>query len=290
MKKRLSRILLTVITVISIITLSVTTAFAAKIQISCNKPSSADTACNGSNCNRLTADNIADDLLSSLKCGSYCNKILSTIKSNCSNNGSNCISIRDIMCKYFGYCNQGDCNNASDNCNKQTPDNNISKPEKPNTDIQQTDTSGNKTPQNNTENTKPSKNDNIKNDSALSEYEKEVVRLVNDIRVKNGLNALKINEKLSSVAREKSQNMHDLRYFDHTSPTYGSPFDMMKSFGITYRYAGENIAMGYSTPEAVVNAWMNSPGHRANILKASYTEIGVGYVSSGNYCTQMFIG
>ena len=84
--------------------------------------------------------------------------------------------------------------------------------------------------------------------------------------------------------------MHDKGYFSHTSPTYGSPFDMMKQFGITYRTAGENIAMGYPTAEAVVDGWMNSEGHRANILNASFTEIGVGYVADGNYYTQMFIG
>ncbi len=84
--------------------------------------------------------------------------------------------------------------------------------------------------------------------------------------------------------------MHDKRYFSHQSPTYGSPFDMMKQFGITYRTAGENIAMGQSTPQAVVNAWMNSEGHRANILNASFTQIGMGYVADGHYWTQQFIG
>jgi uncharacterized protein YkwD len=79
-------------------------------------------------------------------------------------------------------------------------------------------------------------------------------------------------------------------YFDHTSPTYGTPFAMMQSLGISYRTAGENIAMGQSTPQAVVNAWMNSEGHRANILSTSYTQIGVGYVANGNYWTQWFIG
>ena len=79
-------------------------------------------------------------------------------------------------------------------------------------------------------------------------------------------------------------------YFSHTSPTYGSPFDMMKKFGITYRSAGENIAMGQRTPEEVVKAWMNSEGHRKNILNSSFTHIGVGHVASGNYWTQMFIG
>jgi uncharacterized YkwD family protein len=95
--------------------------------------------------------------------------------------------------------------------------------------------------------------------------------------------------QLSRVARYKSQDMSDIGYFSHTSPTYGSPFEMMRSFGISYRTAGENIAKGYRTAEAVVNGWMNSPGHRANILNSTYTHIGVGYVSQGNYWTQMFI-
>lgn len=121
-------------------------------------------------------------------------------------------------------------------------------------------------------------------------YEEKVVQLVNEQREANGLKPLTLSSKLSDVARLKSQDMHDNKYFSHTSPTYGSPFDMMKSFGISYRTAGENIAMGYSTPEAVVNGWMNSPGHRANILNAAYTTIGVGYVASGHYWTQHFIG
>ncbi|WP_085834247.1 CAP domain-containing protein [Clostridium merdae] len=121
-------------------------------------------------------------------------------------------------------------------------------------------------------------------------FEERVVELVNQERAKVGLKALKMNLKLSDVARVKSQDMHDKNYFSHTSPTYGSPFDMMKQFGITYRTAGENIAMGYRTPEAVMEGWMNSPGHKANILNSSYTEIGVGYVASGNYWTQEFIG
>lgn len=127
-------------------------------------------------------------------------------------------------------------------------------------------------------------------DSTVLAYEAEVIRLVNEIRVKNGLKALATDWELSRVARYKSQDMVDNRYFSHTSPTYGSPYQMMKSFGLTYRSAGENIAYGQRTPPAVVNAWMNSSGHRANILNASYTKIGVGYVAQGNYWTQMFIG
>ncbi len=126
-------------------------------------------------------------------------------------------------------------------------------------------------------------------DKAVTEYEKEVVRLVNAERAKSGLSPLTYDWELSRVARYKSQDMKDNNYFSHTSPTYGSPFQMMKSFGITYRTAGENIARGYKTPEAVVNGWMNSSGHRANILNSSFTRIGVGYVPNGHYWTQMFI-
>jgi len=127
-------------------------------------------------------------------------------------------------------------------------------------------------------------------DSAVSSFEAEVIRLVNEIRRQNGLSALKSNWELSRVARYKSQDMRDRGYFSHNSPTYGTPFQMIKAFGLSYRTAGENIAKGYSTPQSVVNGWMNSSGHRANILNASYTQIGVGYVASGHYWTQMFIG
>ena len=127
-------------------------------------------------------------------------------------------------------------------------------------------------------------------DSSITSYEERVIELVNEIRADYGLSALKADWELSRVARYKSQDMHDRGYFSHTSPTYGSPFDMMKSFGISYRSAGENIAMGYKTPEEVVDGWMNSSGHRANILNSSFTHIGVGYVKDGNYWTQMFIG
>lgn len=119
--------------------------------------------------------------------------------------------------------------------------------------------------------------------------EQEVIKLVNVERAKAGLPALKNDWQLARVAEDKSQDMHDKNYFSHTSPTYGSPFTMMKNYGITYKSAGENIAKGQRSAQEVVNAWMNSAGHRANILNKNYTHIGVGYVSDGNYWTQMFI-
>ena len=111
-------------------------------------------------------------------------------------------------------------------------------------------------------------------DAVLS-CEAEVVRLVNALRAEKGLQPLTANWELSRVARYKSEDMVRSGYFSHTSPTYGTPFQMMKSFGISYRTAGENIAYGQRTPAAVMEAWMNSSGHRANILSASYTQIGV---------------
>ena len=127
-------------------------------------------------------------------------------------------------------------------------------------------------------------------DPSVRAYEREVIRLVNAERARYGLAALTEDWELSRVARYKSQDMHDNRYFAHSSPTYGTPFQMIRAFGLSYRTAGENIAMGYATPAAVVAGWMNSEGHRANILNSAYTKIGVGYVADGHYWTQQFIG
>jgi uncharacterized YkwD family protein len=126
--------------------------------------------------------------------------------------------------------------------------------------------------------------------SAVSAFEQQVVELTNQERTKNGLPALKLDVELSKVARDKSKDMQTKNYFSHTSPTYGSPFDMMKAYGVSYKSAGENIAMGQRSPEEVVQAWMNSQGHRENIMNPNFTHIGVGHVTAGNYWTQMFIG
>lgn len=129
--------------------------------------------------------------------------------------------------------------------------------------------------------------------SEANKLENEVVVLVNQERAKLGLAPLKNNVDLSNVARYKSEDMRDKNYFSHTSPTYGSPFDMMKKFGIDYMAAGENIAKGQPTSAAVMSSWMNSPGHKANILSENFTEIGVGVAKDANgtiYWTQQFIG
>lgn len=133
---------------------------------------------------------------------------------------------------------------------------------------------------------------NIPNIDSIKALESEVVRLVNIERQKNGLAPLQHNWELSRVARYKSQDMINKNYFSHQSPTYGTPFQMMTAFGIRYSAAGENIARGQRTPAEVVKAWMNSPGHRANILSAVYNQIGVGAAKASNGTitwTQMFI-
>lgn len=137
--------------------------------------------------------------------------------------------------------------------------------------------------------TKPEEQNNSSNTS-ISSVEREVARLVNLERQKSGLAPLTLSEELSRVARIKSQDMADKNYFSHTSPTYGDPFQMMRSFGIKFGYAGENIAKGYRGAESVMNGWMNSSGHRANILNANFKKIGVGYVEARGttYWTQLF--
>ena len=117
----------------------------------------------------------------------------------------------------------------------------------------------------------------------------QVIDLTNAERRKNGLPALTADAKLNSVAQAKSSDMQQNNYFSHASPTYGSPFDMMRDQGVSYKSAGENIAKGQRTPQEVVQAWMNSEGHRRNILSNDYTHIGVGYDPNGHHWTQMFI-
>lgn len=118
----------------------------------------------------------------------------------------------------------------------------------------------------------------------------EILRLVNEQRAQNGLAALTLSDKLCELATLKAEDMVANNYFDHTSPTYGTPFEMMQAFDVSYRSAGENIAAGQRTPEEVMNAWMNSSGHRANILSADYTElgVGVGVGQRGIYWVQLF--
>ena len=176
------------------------------------------------------------------------------------------------------------------------PYNQVTTGTKPQEDVTIPNTSDNNTK---TDNTNTNANTNVPDavkdtdttvSNSANSAESEVVRLVNEERTKAGLKPLTYSAELSKVAKAKSQDMADKNYFSHTSPTYGDPFAMMKSFGISYRTAGENIAKGYSSAASVMNGWMNSEGHRANILNGNFGKIGVGYVvkNGTTYWTQMF--
>ncbi|MGG4479747.1 CAP domain-containing protein [Paenibacillus illinoisensis] len=148
----------------------------------------------------------------------------------------------------------------------------------------------NQAPAGNPENKEPTGQvqEGKKNTTDKTDFEQQVLDLVNQERAKTGLSSLSRNEELSNVAKVKAQDMYNNSYFDHNSPTHGSPFDMMKEFGIKYNTAGENIAKGQTTPAQVMKEWMNSPGHKANILNNSYTHIGIAYYN--NTWVQEFTG
>lgn len=126
----------------------------------------------------------------------------------------------------------------------------------------------------------------------MNQDEQEVFNLINQQRMQNGVQSLKVDKEVQRVARIKAEDMVANNYFSHTSPTYGSPFDMLRSFKITYKTAGENIAANSSNDNAVTS-WMNSSGHKANILNSNFNYTGIGVVSSPKYgkvFVQMFIG
>ncbi|MGI5998989.1 MAG: CAP domain-containing protein [Lutispora sp.] len=125
----------------------------------------------------------------------------------------------------------------------------------------------------------------------MTAEERRILELCNAERAKVGAPALKANNDLTKLARMKSKDMIDKGYFSHQSPTYGSPFDMMRNYGISYMYAGENLAQN-TTADRAFQAWMKSEGHRKNILNPNFTELGVGIASmdGSNMYTQLFIG
>ncbi len=128
--------------------------------------------------------------------------------------------------------------------------------------------------------------------SGLTAMEQGMVDLVNQEREAAGLLPLKVDMRLVELARKKSQDMIDQGYFSHTSPTYGSPFDMMRAAGITYITAGENLA-GAPTLGSAHKGLMDSDGHRKNILNSAFDHVGIGVVKGGAYgymFTQMFTG
>ena len=221
------------------------------------------------------------------------------IEDNNQNNGNNQDNNNqggNIEDNNQGNNNQDKDDNNPGNDNNQDQDKDDNNQDNNNNQDQDKDDNN----QDNNNNQDQDKDDNNQNDdnnssniNGFSKEQVEVLNLVNKERKANGLKPLTLNKELSNVANIKSRDMIEKGYFDHTSPTYGSPFDMMKKFNISYNTAGENIAMGQKTPSEVMNSWMNSSGHRANILNSTYTELGVGIQKDSNgtiYWTQMFIG
>lgn len=221
------------------------------------------------------------------------------IEDNNQNNGNNQDNNNqggNIEDNNQGNNNQDKDDNNPGNDNNQDQDKDDNNQDNNNNQDQDKDDS-NQDNNNNQDQDKDDNNQNNDNNSSningFSKEQVEVLNLVNKERKANGLKPLTLNKELSNVANIKSRDMIEKGYFDHTSPTYGSPFDMMKKFNISYNTAGENIAMGQKTPSEVMNSWMNSSGHRANILNSTYTELGVGIQKDSNgtiYWTQMFIG
>jgi uncharacterized YkwD family protein len=122
--------------------------------------------------------------------------------------------------------------------------------------------------------------------------EAEMLALLNAERIKAGLPALKVDAELTRLARLKAADMIQNGYFSHNSPTYGSPFEMMKAAGVSYKAAGENLA-GAGTVAIAHSSLMASPGHRANILRSEFSHVGVGVVKGGPYgymFVQLFVG
>jgi len=120
------------------------------------------------------------------------------------------------------------------------------------------------------------------NDNAETNDQQYVLNLINEYREKNGVAKLTMGSKLIKIAEIKATDMTKNNYFSHTSPTYGSPFDMMKSYGLNYIVAGENIA-GNPSLEGAVNSWINSSTHRENLLSKSYNYVGIGISKSSTY-------
>lgn len=128
--------------------------------------------------------------------------------------------------------------------------------------------------------------------TVLTDEEQEVLNLINEQRKQNGLSELKAYSKLQRVAKMKAQDLVNNKYFSHTSPTLGTPFEMLKNEGVMYKFAGENLA-GNETGVKAVNAWMNSPAHKDNILDEDYEYTGICVVDSevyGKVYVQLFMG
>ena len=125
--------------------------------------------------------------------------------------------------------------------------------------------------------------------AALSIIIQEVLDIVNSERGRVGLLPLRLHSQLIAAAQAHSDDMARHNFMSHTGSDGSSPFDRMKRYGYNFRWAGENVASGYSSPQDVMRGWMNSSGHRANILNPNFRDIGIGYARGNSpYWTQKF--
>lgn len=196
---------------------------------------------------------------------------------------------------YFGSYDWGSCKVITIPCLPGNGNNGIVKPETPDNNKPETpDHNKPETPDNNKPENKPETPDTEKpgeDDSlqGMSAYAQRVVELVNEERAKAGLKPVTVQKNITAAAQVRA--VETVSQFSHTRPDGTSFSTALKEQGVSYRGSGENIAWGQKTPEQVMNGWMNSAGHRANILNAKFTSIGVGYhqTSGGvNYWTQLF--
>lgn len=213
---------------------------------------------------------------------------------------TNCNSYKSInvlsTSQFKDLCNKYLTNNSYDFSDIVLPDwknncdnNNNSS----NTGNENNGSTGNENNGNNNENTDSENNGNDNtskpgnNVSSESQYISEVVRLVNAERAKEGLAALQMDSSLNSAAQVRAKEI--VTSFSHTRPNGSNCFTALSEAGIKYNGSGENIAYGQKTPAEVVNAWMNSAGHRANIMSSKFTKIGVGcHNSNGTYYWSQF--
>lgn len=235
---------------------------------------------NNLNTNNLCQNLNTNDLCQNLKSQNI-NELIEYIKGqlNC-NNDFNIDFILPNDCQNNNQCNNNSqCNNLNNNQNNNQ-DNNLNNNQNNNQDNNLNNS------QNNSQNNNLNNNQNNIN---MSEYAKKVIDLVNEEREKNGLSPLATDAKVTQAAQLRAEEIKTL--FSHTRPNGTQCFTALKEAGVNYSGAGENIAMGQKTPEEVMQGWMNSSGHRANILKAEFKNIGVGYYVDSNgkaHWTQFF--
>ena len=253
-------------------------------------------ACIGSQ--SVSADAAGARYQSLFKCG---NKVIFVGKFNCLPGiqlPENClpeINIPDNNCPGSPEVEIPD-NNVPNIPETETPDNN--RPGTPETEAPDNNRPGtpeSETPDNNRPGTPESEKPDNKPGTETPGQEnlsfaEQVVELVNAERAKEGLAPLTIDKKVQAAAQVRAVEIKTS--FSHTRPNGSSFATALKEQGVTYRRSGENIAWGQRTPKEVVNAWMNSSGHRANIMNKNFTKIGVGYYQHNgvNYWSQLFIG